>query len=97
MTEQGGGRSITARYEGHYDLYRAQSPGQTLGPFFHQGLLRTRQAFQLEHLCSDERDVFSSTVAGPDTRGQRIGLSGQVLDGLVKNGILSIAQHHVNI
>lgn len=72
----------TRRIRGNYDVYLGQTPGQTLGPFFHQGLLRTRAAFQLPGLCTDDVDVFGATLAGPGTFGERLALEGVVYDGL---------------
>jgi protocatechuate 3,4-dioxygenase alpha subunit len=71
-----------AVYRGRYDLLRGQTPSQTLGPFFHQGLLRTRHAFQVEGLCSDERDIIHNALAGPGAEGQRLRIEGAVFDGL---------------
>lgn len=65
-----------------YDAYLGQTPGQTLGPFFHQGLLRTRSVFQVPGLCADERDVFDAELAAPGAFGERIIVEGSVHDGL---------------
>lgn len=65
-----------------YDVYLRQTPAQTLGPFFHQGLLRTRGVFQVPGLCDDERDVLHHELARPGAAGERIALEGLVLDGL---------------
>jgi protocatechuate 3,4-dioxygenase alpha subunit len=67
---------------GNYDLLHGQTPSQTLGPFFAQGLARTRTAFQLPHLCSDERDVIGNVLATDATPGERLRLEGVVYDGL---------------
>jgi protocatechuate 3,4-dioxygenase alpha subunit len=69
------------RYSGNYDLYHGQTPSQTLGPFFHQGLLRTRAAFQIPGLCDAERDVIHNVLASDATHGSRIRLRGGVYDG----------------
>ena len=71
-----------ARPRPRYDAYLGQTPGQTLGPFFHQGLLRTRSVFQVPGLCLDERDVFDAELAGPGAFGERIIIEGNVHDGL---------------
>ena len=59
-----------------------QTPAQTLGPFFHQGLARTRHAFQLPWLCQDAVDVIGNTLINERTPGQRIRVEGVVYDGL---------------
>ncbi len=59
-----------------------QTPAQTLGPFFHQGLARTRQAFQLPWLCGDAVDVIGNVLFNERTLGQRIRVEGVVYDGL---------------
>jgi protocatechuate 3,4-dioxygenase, alpha subunit len=46
---------------------RALTPSQTVGPFFHDCLLRT--------------DATCDTLAGEDASGQRIHVQGRVLDG----------------
>jgi protocatechuate 3,4-dioxygenase alpha subunit len=70
------------RIRGNYDVFLGQTPGQTLGPFFHQGLLRTRAVFQVPGLCASETDVVGATLAAPGTFGDRITLEGIVYDGL---------------
>jgi protocatechuate 3,4-dioxygenase alpha subunit len=70
------------RIRGNYDVFLGQTPGQTLGPFFHQGLLRTRAVYQVPGLCQDEADVFGATLAAPGSFGERIRLEGAVYDGL---------------
>jgi protocatechuate 3,4-dioxygenase, alpha subunit len=70
------------RPRGNYDVFLGQTPGQTLGPFFHQGLLRTRAVFQVPGLCKQSADVFGATLAAPGTFGERIALEGVVYDGL---------------
>ena len=79
----------------NYDVYLRQTPGQTLGPFFHQGLLRTKAVFQVSGLCHDEVDVFHHVLLGPDTFGERIALEGVVTDGLgqpIPDALLEIWQ-----
>lgn len=55
--------------------YPIETPSQTAGPFLHIGLapgiagLKTHPA------------PFGGTIAGPDTRGARIAIRGQVFDG----------------
>jgi len=71
-----------ARPRARYDVYLGQTPGQTLGPFFHQGLLRTRSVFQVPGLCGDERDVFDAELAAPGAFGEPIIIEGSVHDGL---------------
>jgi protocatechuate 3,4-dioxygenase alpha subunit len=63
-------------------VYLGQTPGQTLGPFFHQGLLRTRAVFQVPGLCNDASDVFDHVLVEPATAGERIAIEGVVHDGL---------------
>ena len=76
------GPPARARPRPRYDAYLGQTPGQTLGPFFHQGLLRTRSVFQVPGLCLDERDVFDAEIAGPGAFGERVIIEGSVHDGL---------------
>ena len=73
---------MSARYPGNYDLYARQTPAQTLGPFFRQGLVRTRSVFASEALCADERDVFHQYLASESTPGERLRIEGVVYDGL---------------
>lgn len=85
MTASGDSRGdppAAARPRPCYDAYLGQTPAQTLGPFFHQGLLRTRSVFQVPGLCLDERDVFDAELASPGAFGQRIIIEGSVHDGL---------------
>ncbi len=53
-----------------------ETPSQTAGPYVHIGLIPAQAGL----------DIFSqatgSTLAGPDTLGQRIRIEGRVLDGL---------------
>lgn len=70
------------RARANYDVYLGQTPGQTLGPFFHQGLLRTRAVFQVPGLCNDASDVFDHVLVQPATFGERIAIEGVVYDGL---------------
>lgn len=66
---------------GRYDLYRGQTPSQTLGPFFHQGLVRTKDWFQVPRVCEDTVDVISHVLADERAPGQRLSLAGKVYDG----------------
>lgn len=61
------------RSPGRYDLYAGQTPGQTVGPFFSQGLVRARR---------DEPPVFQAVLATERTRGERLRIEGAVFDGL---------------
>jgi protocatechuate 3,4-dioxygenase, alpha subunit len=67
---------------GRYDLYEGQTPGQTVGPFFGQGLVRVRSNFQLPALCPEERDVIGPVLVNEGTRGERLRIEGRVFDGL---------------
>jgi protocatechuate 3,4-dioxygenase alpha subunit len=80
--DESGKARAGARPRPRYDAYLGQTPGQTLGPFFHQGLLRTRAVFQVPGLCLDERDVFDGELAAPGAFGERIIIEGSVHDGL---------------
>lgn len=73
---------MRANPPGNYDLYLGQTPAQTLGPFFRQGLVRTRSVFATEALCGDERDVFHQYLANDSTPGERLRIEGVVYDGL---------------
>jgi protocatechuate 3,4-dioxygenase, alpha subunit len=73
---------VSPHYPGNFDLYARQTPAQTLGPFFRQGLVRTRSVFASEGLCGDERDVFHQYVASESTPGERLRIEGVVYDGL---------------
>jgi protocatechuate 3,4-dioxygenase, alpha subunit len=89
----------TRRTRPNYDAYLGQTPAQTLGPFFHQGLLRTRAVFQVPGLCHDEADVFHHVLVQPGTFGERIALEGVVYDGLgqpVPDALLEIWQANAN-
>lgn len=84
-----------SRKRPNYDVYLGQTPAQTLGPYFHQGLLRTREVFQVPGLCSDAADVFHHQLAMPGAEGQPIALEGFVYDGLgqpVPDALLEIWQ-----
>jgi protocatechuate 3,4-dioxygenase, alpha subunit len=70
------------RARANYDVYLRQTPGQTLGPFFEQGLLRTSKVFQVPGLCRGDRDVFDHVLARDGAAGERICLEGAVYDGL---------------
>jgi len=80
---------------GSYDLYARQTPAQTLGPFFRQGLARTRSVFASDALCGDERDVFHPYLANDSTPGERLRIEGAVYDGLgqpIPDALLEIWQ-----
>jgi protocatechuate 3,4-dioxygenase alpha subunit len=64
-----------------YDLWLPQTPAQTLGPFFHQGLLRTRESLRLPATGSHERAFIGNVIAAAGVPGQRIRLRGAVYDG----------------
>ena len=70
------------RPRANYDVYLGQTPGQTLGPFFHQGLLRTRAVFQVPGVCNDASDVFDHVLAPEGSAGEPIAIEGVVYDGL---------------
>lgn len=61
--------NIRRRYLGAYNLIHSQTPGQTLGPFFHQGLLR-------------ENGPFTNRLEFDRSEGRRVSIQGRVLDGL---------------
>jgi protocatechuate 3,4-dioxygenase alpha subunit len=69
-------------YPGRYDLYAGQTPGQTVGPFFCQGLVRIAPVFQSSQLCRAERDVIHQLLADAATPGERLRIEGTVYDGL---------------
>lgn len=69
-------------YPGRYDLYAGQTPGQTVGPFFCQGLVRIAPIFQSSQLCRAERDVIHQLLADAATPGERLRIEGTVYDGL---------------
>jgi len=78
---------VRARHPGNYDLYARQPPGQTVGPFFAQGLVRVRSVFADGRLCPDERDALHNilaegVLADGSTPGERLRLEGTVYDGL---------------
>jgi protocatechuate 3,4-dioxygenase alpha subunit len=70
------------RARANYDVFLGQTPGQTLGPFFHQGLLCTAAVLSVPGLRKDASDVFDHVLAGPGTFGERIAIEGVVHDGL---------------
>lgn len=75
--------SSTAPYAGRFNLHAVQTPGQTLGPFFHQGLLRGAE------------QPFGADLFGKQVDGQRLTIVGRVLDGLnrpVGDALLEIWQ-----
>jgi protocatechuate 3,4-dioxygenase, alpha subunit len=67
----------------NYDLFLGQTPAQTLGPFFRQGLLRTRDVFLLPGTGADGHDVFDNRLAAPGAFGEPIAIEGSVYDGLM--------------
>jgi protocatechuate 3,4-dioxygenase alpha subunit len=76
-------------YPGRYDLYAGQTPGQTVGPFFCQGLVRIAPVFQSSQLPPGaqgsrraERDVIHNLLADAATPGERLRIEGTVYDGL---------------
>ena len=73
---------MRATYPGRYDLYAGQTPGQTVGPFFCQGLVRIAPIFQSRQLCCAERDVIHHLLADAATPGERLHIEGTVYDGL---------------
>lgn len=73
---------MKASYPGRYDLYAGQTPGQTVGPFFCQGLVRVAPVFQSSQLCRDERDVIHNSLADASTPGECLRIEGTVYDGL---------------
>ena len=73
---------MRASYPGRYDLYAGQTPGQTVGPFFCQGLVRIAPIFQSRQLCCAERDVIHHLLADASTPGERLRIEGTVYDGL---------------
>jgi protocatechuate 3,4-dioxygenase alpha subunit len=78
-----------------YDLYLQQTPSQTLGPFFHQGLVRTRSVFQSPGLCPDDRAAIGNVLFNDGSAGPRIRIEGGVFDGLgepVADALLEIWQ-----
>ena len=86
---------MKGRYPGRYDLYARQTPGQTVGPFFAQGLVRCAPVFQSKQLCSAERDVIHQLLADDATAGERLRIEGTVYDGLdrpVPDAMLEIWQ-----
>ena len=73
---------MRSSYPGRYDLYAGQTPGQTVGPFFCQGLVRVAPVFQSSQLCRAERDVIHNSLADASTPGERLRIEGTVYDGL---------------
>lgn len=62
-------------------MSEGQTPMQTLGPFFHQGLVRAQRMFHLPELCSRSEDIIGNLLARGQ-EGQRVRLEGSVYDGL---------------
>jgi len=75
---------VRPSYPGRYDLYAGQTPGQTVGPFFCQGLVRIAPVFQSSQLCTAERDVIHNVLADASTPGERLRIEGTVYDGLAQ-------------
>jgi protocatechuate 3,4-dioxygenase alpha subunit len=80
---------VSASYPGRYDLYAGQTPGQTVGPFFCQGLVRVASTFQSSQqqpgahgLCRAELDLIHQLLADASTPGERLRIEGTVYDGL---------------
>jgi len=73
---------VKPSYPGRYDLYAGQTPEQTLGPFFAQGLVRVAATFQSPTLCREKQDVIGNMLAGEQTPGERLRIEGTVYDGL---------------
>ncbi len=72
------------RYAGNYDLYRGQTPSQTLGPFFHPGLVPGGGSAALGNVLVSEA-----------SEGTRIRVRGGVYDGLgnpVSDALLEVWQ-----
>jgi protocatechuate 3,4-dioxygenase alpha subunit len=67
---------------GNYDLYARQTPAQTVGPFFAQGLVRIASTFQSVQLCRAERDGIHHQLADAATPGEPLRIEGTVYDGL---------------
>lgn len=61
-----------------------QTPSQTLGPYFHQGLVRVRRMFQVPGVCIDDVDVIGNVLVTGDTEGERLRIEGGVYDGAGK-------------
>ena len=71
----------------HYNPMMIQSPSQTVGPYFAQGLLR------------DGDEVFTNCLVTEKTEGERIRIEGCVLDAEgrpIEDAIIEIwqANHH---
>jgi protocatechuate 3,4-dioxygenase alpha subunit len=68
----------------------AQTPSQTVGPYFAYGL--TPQQYGYDH-----RSLFTPALAGPRAQGQAIEITGQVFDGngqVINDAMIEIA--HAN-
>lgn len=74
---------MTARtpVRGRYDLYHGQTPAQTLGPFFHQGLVRSSGWRQSPGVREDAVRAFDSVLAAERSAGQALRLEGSIYDG----------------
>jgi protocatechuate 3,4-dioxygenase alpha subunit len=83
------------RSRANYDVFLGQTPGQTLGPFFHLGLLGTGAVPSVPGLCNDVSEVFDHVLARAGTFGERIAIEGVVHDGLeqpIADALLEIWQ-----
>jgi protocatechuate 3,4-dioxygenase alpha subunit len=67
---------------GNYDLYRGQTPAQTVGPFFQQGLTRAREQASVPGAGPTSAELISNVLCDERTEGQRISVEGTVYDGL---------------
>ena len=67
-----------------YDLYARQTPAQTLGPFFEQGLLCRSAVLTLPGPYPHASGVFDHRIARATTLGERIWIEGVVYDGLAQ-------------
>jgi protocatechuate 3,4-dioxygenase alpha subunit len=71
---------------GDDDVQRGQTPSQTIGPFFHPGLVRP---------ASDGQQAIGNVLASEQSMGTRIRVRGGVYDGLgqpVSDALLEIWQ-----
>jgi protocatechuate 3,4-dioxygenase alpha subunit len=66
----------------NYDLYRGQTPAQTVGPFFQQGLARARGQGSATGASPTPADLISNVLCDERVEGQRIRVEGVVYDGL---------------
>jgi protocatechuate 3,4-dioxygenase alpha subunit len=74
---------VTSPYTpANYDLYRGQTPAQTVGPFFQQGLTRMRAEGSAAGASPTPAELISNVLCGEGAEGQRISVEGAVYDGL---------------